>query len=73
VKSRLGIQDLLEVRQLEGAILDLDLDRGFLSHFAHHLARRRAGAQPLERGRSKLSGAGPFHELELCHEPRGFM
>src|SRR5882672_7438550 len=41
-----------------------------LATFAHHLARRRAGAQPLERGRSKLSGAGPFHELELCHEPR---
>src|SRR4029077_13213264 len=41
-----------------------------LATLAHHLARRRAGTQPLERGCSKLSGAGPFHELELCHEPR---
>ena len=28
----LGIQDLLEVGELENAIFDLDLDRGFLSH-----------------------------------------
>src|SRR4029077_16820633 len=41
-----------------------------LANFSHQLARRDARAQPLERGRSQLSGAGPFHELELCHEPR---
>src|SRR4029077_2346660 len=41
-----------------------------LATLAYHLARRNAVAQPLERGRSKLSRSRPFHELELCHEPR---
>src|ERR1700730_16931118 len=32
-ESDLRVQDLLEVGELERSVLDLDLDRGFLSHF----------------------------------------
>src|SRR5258708_26732160 len=41
-----------------------------LATLAHHLARRLVRAQPLEGRRPQLAGSGPFHELELCHEPR---
>src|SRR5579859_1873172 len=39
-----------------------------LATFAHDLPRGLVRTQSLERGRPQLSGSGPFHELELCHE-----
>src|SRR5579859_714871 len=41
-----------------------------LATFAHDLSRGLVRTQSLEGGRPQLSGSGPFHELELCHELR---
>src|SRR5450759_1679619 len=39
-----------------------------LATFAHHLACRFVETQALEGGCAQLTGARPFHELDLCHE-----
>ena len=67
-EAGLGIEDLVEVRELHLAPADLGQDRVGL--LAHDELRRLVVAQALVGGRAQLAAVGPLPELDLGHQLR---